>query len=453
METETTTTTDAAPADVITSPETAARKCPNCESLMEAATTGESAFPIFKCGECGHEVPRNETTRASNEAIEADTDTKTETGEPDGSNAETAEPAAEPRSMACKTCGLQILVSPLSSGHGFKLIAIEKAVAGVDMPTTFGASKNGFPICPIDSVGLIPLGPTPVGEAFRGIQDALKDTTEPVQPRLPGTTVPFNVDAAFKAIVAKNREVDEARGIYEAAKKEAKEAKDALDSEEALLGKLISEFERRRRDQEASERGTLRPEQASVCFSERMTGQPCHICREARKRVKEDESHNDADLRVASLHEHLARRGVHLTEFDLSVRDDEHVAALEAFAHDETATLPPFVLAAACVAGPAGDEGQRCTTCGVVLHNKTDEDEEGATPYPEGDRVGLDCAGDPNAPAATEDDAPEPARQPQRRHKTRKDAAAAKSKAAKAERAAAPAKAAPTQRKKRTRSR
>lgn len=400
-------------SNLVTECAAAARKCPECEALMRAETVGPEKRPGFVCPECTHEeeAPVESSTNGA-----------------DNTDDNTSAAAPEPREVRCETCGLQLVIEPLPSGHGFKVIS------GADPGQTFGSSPNGFPICPTDGVALIPIGPVPVEEAFRGVQDALQAEDKAAQ-RLPFPAPAFNAERALHAIFRQNAEVEGARRRYDDLKERASAARKELDEDERLLGKMISEYARNEQDAQAAARGTIRPGQASICLYEQRTGEPCHVCRDARRKACEA-GDNDANQRMVSVTEHARRRGLFLEDDELVnlERDQPDVfAALETWAHDETVKLSTVTVLSqlvkhSCIAGPMGDDGQRCMRCSMQLFSKKDEADDVA-PYPEGASVGLNCAGAPGADVDEEQPAPEPARQITKRHKSPKDAAAAKSKA------------------------
>lgn len=402
--------TGAAAPDLVTAGAAAARKCPECESLMTTMVIeGDFAGQQTSCPECGYSEPL----------------------------ALTEESDPEPRQMSCETCGVQVLISPLKSGHGFKLIAIEREVDGIDHTSTFGVSANGFPVCPKDGVALIPVGAVPVGEAFGLVAEALP---QPVQPRLPGTTPPFNEHEALLSIERMNLEVEEAKREYDVRREKAAAAKKHLDETSHQLTLLISELGRRRQEYEYEAMGRLATPQDSPCLYERRAGKPCPTCRVEMKKAKTEDG-DDVDLRLISLQAHLEHREFFLTYLelaDLATRDNGvRIDALEVWAHDETvkpADLPQVaeLVKRSCLAGPFGEEGRRCELCAKSLSTEKD------TAYPEGACVGLECAGAPDLKA----DEPDAARTIPKRHKKPGDAAAAKSKAAREAKTEKPAKAA-----------
>jgi hypothetical protein len=379
------------PTDLVTSADAAARKCPECDSLLTRSEItihsdegGESTVEGCVCDECGYEED------AANH-IDSEADNV--------------------RKMSCETCGLQITIAPTSSGHGFTLVAIEKAVDGVTLDSSFGISPNGFPICPKDGVALIPVDAVPFSLAAAAVGDALAG---PTQPRLPGTVPPFDIEKAYRTEHKLRQEVREAEREYADKAEKAKDAKKDLERLQSLLGKVMDENERQEREAGLEARGQLAPEQDSVCEYERRTGQACPICRDARRKMKEANK-KDVDpksLEAISIEQHLERRGVFIAADAVT---DVELEELKSFAHDEEQKQPPdFVLERAHVAGSLGDESQNCERCGVILMLAGAD----MPPYQEGAYVRFDCAGDPTA--AAQPDEPEPARQLPKRKKAKK---------------------------------
>lgn len=236
----------------------------------------------------------------------------------------------------------------------------------------------------------------------------------PIDQELPLDFGPFNSDAALKAIFEKSAEVRELQADYDRKKDAAKDAKSELDTAAKALVNIIESLKNRRTQALNPTQPYLRDvagdaPSSSPCPWERdHPGQTCPVCSEAKavnlQPALESEVHPEHEGHAATaerarvqnvlepLRVKLEAVNLFVETAELAGLSTEDLNALESYA-TEPSVIPPHIFAKTCVADAPGSLMQMCTTCGMALRSEADNAAEGRGWFPEGARVGFDCAG------------------------------------------------------------
>lgn len=192
-------------------------------------------------------------------------------------------------------------------------------------------------------------------------EKAAEGVTPVVEPVFDG---PYDFKDAMRQVIEVNQEVQAAEREYKYSKEQTANFKKIYDGKVETLTRLISRFDGRSRDAD-------QPYLAPVTES--------------------DTNGETVDARRARLAEQLARKYCFVTADALTDLDRTALDSLDNWLLLAGDAFPPDVLAKkAHVAGPAGDDGSHCVTCGGRLGRRTDTED-----FPERAFVGMDCPGAP----------------------------------------------------------
>lgn len=301
----------------------------------------------------------------------------------------------------CRECAAAVKFQPTASGTGFTLV-------DPDPEARFGAGSTGLPMCP-NGHGemMIADEAIPVADAISQVAEKVNGT--PQQASLPGTVPPFNFEGAYFEIEAKAVEVDALRSVENEHHETFKESKKAREKAEEVLGKMILEFRRRRREKDAGGPEAQPPTVERCRFEQLNPGVPCPLCTDAtwdRSTAPASEEHGVAAKDVLEGRE-LAQCVERLklvpiygisVEYLRSLPMDQR-SSIEAWAGDVEDHpderdrwmedgLPPGLEGAHKASDASGDgQQQNCTECGLLIGF------EGEEPYPAGAFVGTGCKG------------------------------------------------------------
>lgn len=273
----------------------------------------------------------------------------------------------------------------------------------------------------------------PVADAFALAAEALDadkagDAARPqYQPSIPGIRPPFDWRRAQLATESLEESVASAERIWEAAKKETSKAKSEFDDAVEALRNHIQETHRERVDAEFQNRtaaeGAPAPADAvnaAACAFERTTGKPCPICRNPVDGVTPADNTIVAHVASAAVtsqaNNHLEALGLRdvirevagVELHDDTVRGWSAVERAQVLAHLEMPGVvdrPPHLGTAHEAADHAAPNKQACRICGAPMPFLPPEDDH----WPIGQKVGVDCLGEPGsdlarAPKATHTD-------------------------------------------------
>lgn len=312
-------------------------------------------------------------------------------------------------------------------------------VPGDELPAVGGEDAGGADL-EVDAASL-----PPVADAFAEAINALDaekagDAARPqYQPSIPGILPPFDWRRAQLTTESLEETVASCERTWDAAKKEATEAKKEFDEAVDTLRAHIQAMHRQRVDSEYQDRkpdAQTAPEdvvQAVGCAFERATGKPCPICRNPREGLTPADNtipaHVAASAVLSQANDQLEASGLRAVIRELAgvelqedtVRGWSAVERAQVLQHLELpidTERPPHLGIPHEAAEPAGSK-QACRICGAPMPFLPEDDKT----WPIGQKVGADCQGDPAADA-------EPTRTVKPRHAKKTDRQKAKAKAA-----------------------
>lgn len=304
-------------------------------------------------------------------------------------------------------CTAAVTYRPTASGGGIFVLGR----AGMDSDASIGMGPNGRPVCPVDGHGEMTLADEtiPAADAFAQVTEKLD---KPVQGDLPGILPQFNYQGCYLELEAKAAEVDALHDDYVRAKEEAADAKKAWDKAAELYTKMALEFRRRRQAKGDDNAPTTAAPAAIKCvWDQAHQDDACPLCDMSISIEQRAEIVRILGAEILPVHanshadqvvEYRTRVDVMATANALhEVVYDVHLATIaewtpqqraevRAWAENETTFEDlPAVLGRPHIAGPAGEQAQCCTECGVVLRTYDDI----ADALPAGARVRTNCTG------------------------------------------------------------
>jgi hypothetical protein len=338
-------------------------------------------------------------------------------------------PASDQVHLAkCAKCQGSVEFRRTSHGHGFMVVTSH----GFGDSPSFTVAKNGNPICPVRGHGAMQLADEQLVPASQAIAEVAAKTNGTAQQLKLIEPAPFNAEAALRDIAKERREASRRETVAEERHESYKYAKKSADEQNALVLRMIDEFDRRQQDHDAAvERWRERqaahaavpPVEPPRCSFEANTGKPCPICSadhpvlvvaamQSANRTVYDDRMSEAH-RAAAISANSKRVNVEL-KTPLLVRAlglvDIHIDAsvVDTWTAEQIAEVLAWVTAGAIrehapsaiglphIAGETGSGIQACLDCGARLVDmKTD-----GISYPKGAFVGVGCPGSDEAAGA-----------------------------------------------------
>lgn len=310
----------------------------------------------------------------------------------------------------CAQCRQGVTFKPTASGSGF--IVIGHTYSDVE---TFGIGPSGYPMCPEHGEMTLADETLPVADAFAKVNGEL------LQQSLPGVFPAFNYQGAWEDVVAKVKERDRLKVEEDDAHEEYKEAKKAREKCDEVINKMITEYERRRREKQSPAPSEDSPNLVRCYWEQIHVGETCPVCTsdtlsiEPRFGASESEQHaaevsayivESQIQRTIDLLQGLDFIVVRETVLDWTTDDLADVqqwadAAAGKELRERFQDLPkalgrPHVIAGWIRSEEApGDTYVECEECGARLFSHKTGDGEDLPHYPAGTRIGTDCTGKP----------------------------------------------------------